>query len=104
MRITALATIAISILASSSNASAGKYVGGYTKKDGTYVQGHFKSAPDQYRYNNQQSQTYGGTKRDEFSSGTGATNKSNSTYNFRDNDRDGVYNPHDSKPEKKSSW
>lgn len=103
MKIQALTTMAIIIIASSS-ASAGKYVSGYTKKDGTYVQGHYKSEPDQYRYNNLQSQTYGGKKRDEFSSGTGATNKSNSTYNIRDNDSDGLYNPYDSKPEKKSSW
>ena len=83
---------------------ANNFVDGYTKKDGTYVQGHFKSEPDQYRHNNQQSQSYGGKQRDEFSSGTGATNKSNPSYNYRDNDRDGVYNPYDAKPNKKSSW
>lgn len=98
------AIISMILATTSGYAAAGKFVGGYTKKDGTYVQGHFKSDPDQYRYNNQQSQTYGGKQRDEFSSGTGATNKSNPSYNYRDNDRDGVYNPYDAKPEKKSSW
>lgn len=32
-------------------ASADKWVKGYVKKDGTYVQGHMKSSPDSYRYN-----------------------------------------------------
>jgi len=96
--------VAAALLLASTGAFAGKLVSGYTKKDGTYVQGHYKSDPDQYRYNNQKSQSYGGKQRDEFSSGTGATNKSNSTYRSRDNDSDGVYNPYDSKPDTKSKW
>lgn len=58
---------------------ADTYVQGYTKKDGTYVPGHYRSSPDQNRYNNRSSQSFGGTQRDEFSSGGGATNKSNSS-------------------------
>lgn len=83
---------------------ADKYVSGYTRKDGTYVQGHIKSSPDEYRYNNKGSQTYGGSQRDEYSSGTGATNRSNSSYRWRDNDSDGVSNFYDRKPESKRSW
>ena len=83
---------------------ADQYVRGYTRKDGTYVQGHTKSSPDEYRHNNKGSQTYGGSQRDEYSAGTGATNKSNSSYGWRDNDRDNVSNPYDRKPESKRGW
>lgn len=84
---------------------ADQYVNGYTRKDGTYVQGHTKSSPDDYRYNNKGSQTNGGSQRDEYSAGTGATNKSNSSYGWRDNDRDNVSNPYDRKPEsKRGGW
>jgi hypothetical protein len=93
----ALATLSGVVLAE-------KYVSGYTRKDGTYVQGHTKSSPDENRYNNKGSQTYGGSQRDEFSSGTGATNRSNSSYGWRDNDRDGVINPYDRKPDTKRAW
>ena len=82
---------------------AGEYVNGYYRKDGTYVQGHTKSSPDEYRYNNKGSQTYGGSQRDEYSSGTGATNRSNSSYGWRDNDRDGYSNPYDRKPDTRRS-
>jgi hypothetical protein len=34
------------------SASAQTYVDGYTRKDGTYVQGHWRSAPDDSPYNN----------------------------------------------------
>ncbi|MDH2918206.1 MAG: hypothetical protein PXX73_03295 [Sideroxydans sp.] len=71
----------------------------------THVSGHTRSSPDAQRSNNYNSQTNGGHQRDEYSSGTGATNKSNGSYGARDNDRDGVYNPYDSKPEsKRGSW
>ena len=93
----ALATLSGAVLAD-------KYVNGYTRKDGTYVQGHTKSSPDEYRYNNKGSQTYGGNQRDEYSSGTGATNKSNSGYGWRDNDSDGVSNPYDKKPDSRRGW
>lgn len=82
---------------------ADTWVNGYTRSDGTYVQGHYRSSPDQYRYNNRNSQTYGGSQRDEYSSGMGATNRSNSSYNWRDNDNDGVSNGWDRQPEKKCS-
>jgi len=35
------------------------YVRGYTKRDGTRVQGHYRSSPDSYRNNNYS--TYGNT-------------------------------------------
>ena len=93
----------ISLVALSTGALADEYVRGY-KKDGTYVQGHTKSSPDEYRYNNKGSQSYGGSQRDEYSSGTGATNKSNSSYGWRDNDNDGVSNPYDRKPDSRKGW
>lgn len=83
---------------------ADQYVNGYYRKDGTYVQGHTKSSPDQYRSNNRGSQSWGGNQRDEYSSGGGATNRSNPGYGLYDNDRDGVSNPYDRKPESKRGW
>lgn len=91
----------IAFVAFSGAALAEQYVNGYYRKDGTYVQGHAKSSPDEYRYNNKGSQTYGGSQRDEYSSGTGSTNRSNSSYGWRDNDNDGVSNPYDRKPDSK---
>lgn len=44
-----------------------KYQRGYVKKNGTYVNGHMKSNPDNKRYNNYGSQSRGGRQRDEFS-------------------------------------
>lgn len=85
-------------------ANADKWVNGYTKKDGTYVQGHMKSSPDSYRYNNKGAQSFGGSQRDEYSSGLGATNKNNSSYGYRDNDNDGLSNSYDPKPESKRNW
>jgi hypothetical protein len=101
---TALIISSLFIAICSTQASADKLVNGYTKKDGTYVQGHIKSSPDSKRYNNKGSQTYGGSQRDEYSSGLGATNKSNSSYGYRDNDNDGMSNSFDSKPESKKNW
>lgn len=94
----------LALIMFSGTAIADKYVHGYTRKDGTYVQGHMQSSPDEYRYNNRNSQSYGGSQRDEYSSGTGATDKSNSSYGWRDNDSDGVSNPYDSKPDSRRDW
>ena len=66
-------------------AFAGQGVKKYQKKDGTYVQKHYRSSPDRYRYNNRNSRSNGGHQRDEYSSGFGATNKRNSSYDWRDN-------------------
>lgn len=93
-----------SLIAISGAAFAQTYINGYTRKDGTYVQGHMKSSPDENRYNNMGSQSYGGRQRDEFSSGTGATNRSNSSYGWRDNDRDGVINPYDRRPDSRRGF
>jgi hypothetical protein len=41
-----------SVLMLSSATALADYQQGYYRKDGTYVQGHMKSEPDQYRYNN----------------------------------------------------
>ena len=88
----------------SNKAFAEKSVKSYTKKDGTYVQGYRKSTPDGYRYNNKNSRTYGGSQRDEYSSGFGATNKKNSSYGYRDNDNDGWNNSFDPNPESRKNY
>ena len=49
------------------------------------------------------SQSNGGYQRDEFSSGMGATNRNNSSWDYRDNDNDGVTNRYDRSPEPKSN-
>lgn len=87
----------------STHAFADKSVKGYTRSDGTYVQGYTRSSPDSNRYNNNGSQTNGGSKRDEFSS-SGATNKSNSGYGRYDNDNDGISNSYDKKPESSNGY
>jgi hypothetical protein len=76
------------------------YVNGYYKQNGTYVQGHQKTTPDEYRYNNRNAVSNGGYERDEYSI-SGATNKRNSQYGLYDNDRDGVNNSYDNQPEVK---
>ena len=90
--------LAVLLFVLSSTALAGKHVDGYTRKDGTYVQGYTRSIPDKYRYNNYNSESNGGNQRDEYST-YGATNKSNSNYGSFDNDKDGISNPYDSNPE-----
>lgn len=83
---------------------AGNSVRGYTRSDGTYVQGHTRSSPNANRYDNYGSESRGGHRRDEFSINS-ATNKTNSSYGWRDNDRDGVMNAYDRKPEsKRGGW
>jgi hypothetical protein len=47
-----LALVAVLMLTSAMSAAAQTYVDGYTRKDGTYVQGHWRSAPDNSPYNN----------------------------------------------------
>lgn len=84
--------------------TADKWVNGYMRKDGTYVQGHYRSSPDSYRYNNRGSQSWGGSQRDEFSPGLGATNKSNPSWGWRDNDNDGWSNSYDPRPESGRNW
>ena len=71
---------------------------GYTKKDGTYVAPHTRSAPNAYRYDNNGSQSSGGSKRDEYSPQP-ATNSTNASYKSYDNDGDGVSNSSDRYPE-----
>lgn len=86
-------------------ATADTYVRGHTRSDGTYVQGYTRSSPDSTRSNNYGSESNGGSQRDEYSSGTGATNKSNSSYGYRDNDNDGLSNSYDTQPDyKPKNW
>lgn len=58
------AVVTILVLTASTTAFA---VNGYYRADGTYVQPYQRSQPDQYRYNNLNSQSHGGKQRDEFS-------------------------------------
>lgn len=75
----------IALMALSAPALAGQqWIDGYMRSDGTYVQGHWRSTPDQYRYNNRNSQSNGGYQRDEFS------NRSNRSEFIFDNNRNGV--------------
>lgn len=93
MRTLVFALIAVSAVQA---VHAGDYVQGYTRKDGTYVQGHYRASPDQYRYNNPSSQSLGGTQRDEFSSRQ-QFNKSNPSYNpYLDRNGNGTYDYNDS--------
>lgn len=44
--------IATALILVSGVAAADQYVNGCTRRDGTYVQPHMRSDPDQYHYNN----------------------------------------------------
>ena len=91
--------IALALAAFSLSAVAGDvHVKGYTKKDGTYVAPYTRSAPNARRSDNKNSQSNGGTQRDEYSSRP-ATNKTNSSYRYTDNDGDGQANAYDAEPE-----
>lgn len=72
-------------------------VSGYTRANGTYVQGYCRSSPNSSRYDNYGSQSMGGSQRDEFSRSP-AYNKSSPGYSFGDNDRDGLSNGYDPRP------
>lgn len=73
-----------------------EWLDGYTRKDGTYVQGHYRAPADQYRFNNPSSQSMGGSHRDEFSSRP-QYNKSNPLYNPKvDRDGNGTYDYYES--------
>lgn len=96
-----IALVVATLSLSSFGFANAEWVNGYTKKDGTYVSGHSRSSPDDNRYNNYGSQSNGGSQRDEFSNGFGATNKGNSSYNWRDNDNDGYLNSYDRNPNRR---
>lgn len=103
MKIAILISV-VAIMSLGTGAAFADSVHGYARKDGTYVQGYNRSAPDEIRSNNYGSQSNGGRQRDEYSAGTGATNTRNGSYGSRDNDRDGVYNTRDRYPETKSRY
>lgn len=86
-------SLIIALIAISSAASA-ESVRGYTRNDGTYVQGYQRSAPDSYRSNNYGSQSNGGHQRDEYSN-PGATNQSNPAYGGYDNNNNGISNAYE---------
>ena len=90
--------MAAMLLAAGAATAQQTYVPGHYRSDGTYVDGYYRSAPDAYRYNNNDSQSNGGTQRDEYSSPYGATNRNNANYGSYDNDGDGISNRNDSTP------
>ena len=94
----------LALVGLSASVLADQSVRGYYRKDGGYVAPHTRSSPDEYRNNNRSSESNGGSRRDEYSAGTGATNRSNSSYDRRDNDNDGVNNPYDRRPESKRGY
>jgi hypothetical protein len=97
------AAIAVAVSMFSVSAFAAEYVQGYFRKDGTYVQGHYKSSPNANRYDNLSSQSMGGSQRDEFSR-TPSYNKSSPMYGAGDNDGDGYLNSYDPKPNSKCNY
>ncbi len=48
--------IAITLLCLTTTAMADKYVNGYVKRDGTYVEGHFKSDANNSKFDNYSTQ------------------------------------------------
>lgn len=92
-----------SMLALTTFVASADWVDGYTRKDGTYVQGHYRASPNAYRYDNPSSRSMGGTRRDEFSN-PGAANRSNSAWGMYDNDRDGLSNSFDPNPNSKCNY
>ncbi len=85
------------LVASGATMAQSHSVAGYYRANGTYVAPHQASNPNANRYDNRSSQTYGGSRRDEYST-TPATNKRNSSYGSADNDNDGTPNASDSTP------
>lgn len=99
----ALTVTVAALIAASPLSMAGKYVQGYTKKNGTYVSGYYKSDANSARYDNKSSQSNGGSQRDEYSS-PAATNKSNPSWGYSDNDGDGISNAYDRSPANMSEY
>lgn len=61
-----IATVVLAIVCAAAFADT-VYVPGYFKSNGTYVEGHYKTAPNEFRFDNRNSQSNGGSQRDEFS-------------------------------------
>lgn len=86
-------TVAI-VLLTASVTFAG-WVNGYYRKDGTYVRGHYRSSPDNYKWNN-----YGPSKSDsELTNPYSRDNDKDGTPNYidRDDDNDGILDDFDNK-------
>lgn len=66
--------IAFLILAAAAPVMADEYVSGYTKSDGTYVEGYYRSNPDGVKWNNYSSEG----NRNPYNGKEGT--KSNDTY------------------------
>ena len=83
------------LLASSFNfLIADTYVNGYTRKDGTYVQGHYRSSPNSTKNDNYS--TYGNTNPYTGEAGTkrgDSYNSNSNSYNY--NNSYGTQKPYD---------
>lgn len=95
--------VGVALFAIAQLASAQQYVPGYMRSDGTYVQGYTRSAPNANRFDNYGSQSMGGSQRDEFSRAP-AYNRSSPSYGYGDNDRDGLSNSFDPKPNSRCNY
>lgn len=71
------------VLALCSSLVADTYVNGYTKKDGTYVQGHYRSSPNSTKNDNYS--TYGNTNPYTGEAGTKKGDSYNYNYNSNGN-------------------
>lgn len=66
--------IIATLLCIATTATAGDYVNGYTRRDGTYVQGYYRSSPDSSHNNNYSTQG-------NYNPYTGKQGTERSTYN-----------------------
>ena len=80
MKKTVVALLVVCFIVMSGIAFAGGMVRGYYRSNGTYVQPHYRSAPDSYKWNN-------------YGPSSGSRGLSNPY--VRDNDRDGIPNYRD---------
>ena len=82
-------TATLGMLAFASIASADEYVNGYFRKDGTYVQPHYRSSPNSTKMDNYSSQGNvnpytgeRGSQRNEYSNPPAYNNPYGSTYKY----------------------
>lgn len=84
-------------------ALADNYVRPYIKKDGTYVEGHYKSGPDRNPYNNYSSQ--GNSNPYTGQQGTRDPYQVQQQYQYpTPTYNGGFYNPYDSNSQPRSRW
>lgn len=75
-----ISMLTIMLAIASASAQTPKYQKGYYKKNGTYVQGHYKTTPDRTNHNNYS--TRGNTNPTTGSKGYRAKDYSSGAYNY----------------------